>query len=320
MKLTNDQLYQGVVDGDIRAISRLITLAENHIPRAREVISKLFSFTGKGHVVGVTGSPGAGKSTLVDQIATSYLKANPNSKVAIVAVDPSSPFSGGAVLGDRIRMSLAAENHQVFIRSLASRGALGGISHATLDAIQILDSAGFNLILVETVGVGQAEVDIVRTADTCVLVLVPGMGDSVQALKAGVLEIADHYVINKSDRVGADLLHKDLRLLTSLAEFEAGSWQQPILKTTATTGEGVLELLDSITQHREWLGTSEAGQRRKREIIKERIIQLVHQTLYATIMKDSEKKIDQLVEACIEKKSDPYSSVRALTERYLQQK
>ena len=206
MNFSNAQLIELVPQRDLRAVARLITLIENQTPRAREVQAALFKKSGKAHVIGVTGSPGAGKSTLVDQLAAGW-RAQGKS-VAILAIDPTSPFSGGAILGDRIRMIKAAEQQDVFIRSMATRGKLGGLARATLDAVYVLDAAGFDIILVETVGVGQAEVDIVKLADTCLVVLVPGMGDSVQAIKAGILEIADTFVINKADRDGADICKK----------------------------------------------------------------------------------------------------------------
>lgn len=307
---SNEELVSEVLKGNLRAVSRLITLVENGIPRAQAVLPTLFKNTGKAHVIGVTGSPGAGKSTLVDCLAVN-LRAS-GQKVAILAIDPSSPFSGGAILGDRIRMTKTLEDSSVFIRSMATRGALGGISRATLDAIQILDAAGFQTIIVETVGVGQAEVDIVRTADSCVVVLVPGMGDSVQAIKAGILEIADVFVINKADRDGADHLHKDISVLLSLAEYGEKDWKPGIVDTVATKNEGTEKLAEILQKHRTWLGTTEEGRNRKIRIISEMILKLVGDIVHTKIMTTSGDKLLEHATACFERKQDPYTVAESL--------
>jgi len=310
MNFTNENLILNIPKGDIRSISRLITLAENRVPRAREVLSKLYPLTGSAHVIGVTGSPGAGKSTLVDQLASELVSEG--KRVAIIAVDPSSPFSGGAVLGDRVRMLRSAESESVFIRSFATRGALGGLSAATIDAIDILDAGGFDTIIVETVGVGQAEVDIVKTADSCLVVLVPGMGDSVQAMKAGVLEIADLFVINKADKEGVDLLHKDIRVLLSLIEYQEDAWKPEILHSVATENKGIQEIIQNLSLHKQWLLNSELGKARKKEIVKERILLLAQRFLYERVLESQKDKISLLVEDCFNKKRDPYSAVEEL--------
>ena len=310
MSFSNEELIQGVLDGNYRAVARLISLSENRVPRARDIQAELFKKSGSAHVIGVTGSPGAGKSTLVDRMALSLKQSG--KKVAVLAVDPTSPFSGGAVLGDRIRMNHSLEHEDIYVRSMATRGSLGGLSKATLDAIQILDAAGFEAILVETVGVGQAEVDIMRTADTCFVVLVPGMGDSVQAIKAGILEIADHFVINKSDRDGADLLQRDIRILLSLSDYDETDWKPPILRTVATTGDGVEELLSELSKHQKWLAGSQEGKKRKLSIIKERILRLAADLMYERLLKSSSVTLDDLVQECFERKKDPYSIVEAL--------
>ncbi len=297
---------------NLRAVSRLITLVENGVPRARSVQSALFKNTGRAHVIGVTGSPGAGKSTLVDGLAVALRTSG--QKVAIIAIDPSSPFTGGAILGDRIRMNKTCEDSSVFIRSMATRGALGGISRATLDAIQILDAAGFDTIIVETVGVGQAEVDIIRTADTCAVVLVPGMGDSVQAIKAGILEIADVFVINKADRDGADHLNKDIRVLLSLAEYGELDWKPEIIDTIATTGSGVSELSKALGAHKAWLQNSSEGRRRKIRILSDMIVKLAGDTVLTSVAAHS-GDISELAEQCMTRTTDPYSVALTLLKR-----
>jgi len=310
MNFSDQELIDGIARGDLRVVARLITLAENGVPRARAVQRAIFPRTGKAHVVGVTGAPGAGKSTLVDQLARTWRARG--KKVAILAVDPTSPFSGGAILGDRIRMNHTSEDPSIYIRSMATRGSLGGLSKATLDAIQILDAAGFDLILVETVGVGQAEVDIVRTADTCLVVLVPGMGDSVQIIKAGILEIADLFVINKADREGADLLHRDLRILLSLAEAGTDRWEPLITRTIATTGEGAGEVVDGVQSHSEWIRNSARGKEKRLGILEHNIIQLLTEVTLERTLSSKRDLLKKLVADCYERKVDPYSAVEQL--------
>ncbi|RMG40500.1 MAG: methylmalonyl Co-A mutase-associated GTPase MeaB [Candidatus Dadabacteria bacterium] len=310
MNPNEKKLLEGVLSADKRSIARAITRIENNLPLSREFHSQLFKASGRAHIVGITGSPGAGKSTLVDQLALTVTASEKS--VAILAVDPSSPFSGGAVLGDRVRMSRCSESNSVYIRSMATRGSLGGLSRATYDAIQVLDAAGFDLILVETVGVGQAEVDIVSTADTCVVVLVPGMGDSVQAIKAGILEIADVYVVNKADHSGADLLLKDLKLLLSLSDLPDTGWKAEIIKTVATTGEGINKLVDALARHRQWLKASPAGAEKRRNILKERIISLARDNLYQNFIASRQSELDKLLDECLGGKSDPHKIVQQL--------
>lgn len=299
-----------IPQSDMRAVARLITLCENKVPRARKIQAQLYAKTGKAKVVGVTGSPGAGKSTLVDQLAKTW--KNMGKKVAILAIDPSSPYSGGAVLGDRIRMVAAAEFNDIFIRSMATRGALGGISRATIDAIQILDAAQFDIILLETVGVGQAEVDVVKTADTCLVVLVPGMGDGVQTIKAGIIEIADLFVINKADRDGADLLQKDLRVLLSLGDYKESDWVPPIVRTVATTGEGNTDLVTQVEKHLDWLNTSGQGEIRRINNLRDKIVKLAMNLVAEKMLDDQRDKLEQVVKDCIARKIDPYSAVESL--------
>src|SRR5579864_5187729 len=241
----SQDLVDRLLAGDRRALARVVTLIENGAPQARQMLARLHTQGGHAHIVGFTGSPGAGKSTLVMQLARELRRRE--QRIAIIAVDPSSPFTGGAILGDRIRMQELAGDPNVFIRSMASRGSVGGLAAATRDAVRALDAAGFDTIIVETVGAGQAEVEIVRAAQTVVVVTVPGMGDDIQAIKAGILEIADIFDVNKADRPGADQTAAELRMLMSLdSERKQKAWRVPIIKTSAVSGEGVPELADKL--------------------------------------------------------------------------
>ncbi|GGP46471.1 methylmalonyl Co-A mutase-associated GTPase MeaB [Saccharothrix coeruleofusca] len=251
--------------GQPRAVARLISLVEQAGPRLREVARALAPFTGRARVVGLTGAPGVGKSTSTSALVRA-LRAR-GERVGVLAVDPSSPFSGGALLGDRVRMGEHAGDPGVFIRSMATRGHLGGLSWATPQALRVLDAAGFDVVLVETVGVGQSEVEVVALADTAVVLLAPGMGDGVQAAKAGILEIADVLVVNKADRDGADATVRDLKHALSLGrrEREAGLWRPPVVRTVAATGQGVADVVAAIDAHRDWLvGRGELERRRTR--------------------------------------------------------
>ena len=313
VKFSDDELLSLVRQHDYRAVSRLISLSENRSPRARPLQAQLFNDKRSGpraRIIGVTGSPGAGKSTLVDQIAALLRKEG--KRVAIIAVDPTSPFTGGAILGDRIRMVKASEDDGVFIRSMATRGALGGVSRATIDAVHVLDAAGFDFVLIETVGVGQAEVDIVRLADTCLVVLVPGMGDSVQAMKAGILEIADLFLINKSDRDGADLVFRDLRLLLSVTDHGPEDWIPPIIKTVAVNGEGTPEVLTEMAKHAEWLSNSPQGRSRRQRIMEDTLLKLVTEEIRERALSEAQAKLSQLAAECCERRLDPYTAAAQL--------
>jgi LAO/AO transport system kinase len=257
-----DDLVERAGRGDPRAVARLVSLIEDASPVLREVTAALAPLAGKARVVGLTGSPGVGKSTSTGMLVSAYRKRD--WRVGVLAVDPSSPFSGGALLGDRIRMQDHATDHDVFIRSMASRGHLGGLAAATPQAIRVLDAAGFDVVLVETVGVGQAEVEIASAADSTVVMLAPGMGDSIQAAKAGILEIADVFVVNKADRDGADQTVRDLRYMLSLAERDTGRWKPPIVKTVAAKGEGADDVIDALDKHAAWAeGSGERDRRRQ---------------------------------------------------------
>ncbi|MFJ5923446.1 methylmalonyl Co-A mutase-associated GTPase MeaB [Kitasatospora sp. NPDC092948] len=262
-------LVEQARQGRPRAVARLITLVENAAPELREVMAALAPYSGRAYTVGLTGSPGVGKSTSTSALVTAYRKLG--KRVGVLAVDPSSPFSGGALLGDRVRMQEHATDPEVFIRSMATRGHLGGLSWAAPQALRVLDGAGCDVILVETVGVGQSEVEIAAQADTSVVLLAPGMGDGIQAAKAGILEIGDVFVVNKADRDGADATARELNHMLGLGESrQPGDWRPPIVKTVAARGEGVDELVEALEKHHSWLAeTGELAARRRRRAAQE---------------------------------------------------
>lgn len=307
MTLTDDQLRERVLARDFRAVARLITRVESGNSAARTLAAALRRPSGRAHVIGITGAPGAGKSTLVDQLTSSYRAQG--ASVAVVAVDPSSPFSGGAILGDRIRMNRASEDSSVFIRSMATRGSLGGLSKSTLECIHILDCAGFDVILVETVGVGQAEVDVVRSADTCVVILVPGMGDSVQIIKAGLMEIADVFVINKADREGALSLEKDLYTLLSLVELSSEDWKPRVVKTVATDGKGVEAVVEATREHVSWLEKSAKGHARRLQVLSQTIVSMASEWIARRALEGSDVLIESLARECIARSRSPLEAV-----------
>jgi LAO/AO transport system kinase len=258
----------GVQGGDRRALARLITLLESEDPQGHAALQALHARLGKAHVIGITGSPGTGKSTLTDRLIEHHRRAGRT--VGVVAIDPSSPFTGGAILGDRIRMQSRSTDPGVFIRSMGSRGALGGLSHHAADAVRAMDAFGLDVILVETVGVGQGEVDIVRLADTVVVVLVPNLGDDVQAVKAGIMEIADVFVVNKSDLTGADKVAAEVEGALSLAHGRT-AWSPPIVSTVAEKGQGVPEVAAAVARHAEWSRGSGEWQRRREERLRNQV-------------------------------------------------
>jgi len=273
----NQTMAQRVAAGDRRAIARLITLLESGDASGVDALRALQPRLGRAHVVGVTGSPGTGKSTLTDRLIQEARRQG--RKVGVVAVDPSSPFTGGAILGDRIRMQHRSTDPGVFIRSMGTRGSLGGLSSATSDAVKVLDAAGYDLVLVETVGVGQAEVDIVRFADTVLVVLVPNLGDDVQAVKAGLMEIADVFVVNKCDLIGADKVAAEVEANLMLAHPEEGHWTPPIHRTVAERGQGVPELLKAVDAHREWAQRTGAWQARRSRRAREEVRMLLRRAV-----------------------------------------
>jgi len=254
-------LVKRACDGDVRALGRLISLVENGAPELRAVLRELAPLTGQARVLGLTGAPGVGKSTVTGALVAAYRERG--LRVAVLAVDPTSPFTGGALLGDRVRMQQHATDQGVFIRSMASRGHLGGLAGAAPQALRVLDAAGFELILVETVGVGQAEVEIASMADSTLVIVAPGLGDAIQAAKAGILEIGDVFVVNKSDKPGAQETVRDLRGMIAMAQRGPDDWKPPIVSTVAVTGEGIAELAAKLDAHRAWLDSSGQGERRR---------------------------------------------------------
>jgi LAO/AO transport system kinase len=293
--------------GDRRALARAISLAEQGGPSARTLLAAAYPHTGQAHVVGITGPPGAGKSTLVNALALEWRRQGRS--VGIVAVDPTSPFSGGAVLGDRIRMQPLGGDPGVFIRSMASRGRLGGLSRATADAVALIDAAGFEVVLIETVGAGQGEVDIARAAQTTIVVEVPGMGDDVQSIKAGVLEIADLFVVNKADREGADKTIRQLRSMLHLGAPAADGWEPPVIPAVATSGQGIAEIIEAAGRHAAHLRTEGGADARARATAEGELRAAVQELAVERLRGPA---WDALVAQIAARQGDPYSAAEEL--------
>ena len=308
--MLNPEILEKLFAGETRAVARAITKVENGADDAAEIMKAVFPKTGNAVIIGITGSPGAGKSSLVDKLALFYKDSG--EKIGIVCVDPSSPFSGGAILGDRIRMQTLGLDKNVFIRSMATRGNLGGLSRTTVDAVAILDAAGFDKVIVETVGVGQDEVEIVKAADVSVVVLVPGMGDDIQAIKAGIMEIGDVFVINKADRDGVLRTEKELEALLSLAH-RPDFWHPPIVKTIATESKGIEDLSKAIESYDEFQKTGENLERRK-AIARWRLLELLREKLLSDLLSKNgtAEKLEKLSLEIAEKKTNPYSAVEEI--------
>lgn len=296
-------------------MARAISLIEDEAPAGAELIRRIFARTGQAYLIGVTGPPGAGKSTLVDRMIAQIRKTGKT--VGVVAVDPTSPYTGGAILGDRVRMQAHAGDEGVFIRSMATRGHLGGLARATSEVAAVFDASGRDLVIIETVGVGQDEVDIVRTADVSIVTIVPGAGDDVQALKAGIMEIADIFVVNKADRDGADRTVSSIEAMLSLHTFAEGDWRPPIMKTEAISGRGVPELLEMIERFRQHTAATQGSRRRARaewrlrELLGHRFLQHVE----TNILQDGE--FEQILNRIAARELDPYSAVDGILQRSL---
>ena len=298
-------------DGDPRSLARLVSLVENGSPRLREIMKLIAPHTGRARVIGLTGSPGVGKSTVTGALVRAYRAEG--LRVGVLAVDPTSPFTGGALLGDRVRMQDHATDGGVFIRSMASRGHLGGLSWAAPQALRILDAAGFDVIMIETVGVGQAEVAIASLADSTLVIVAPGMGDSVQAAKAGILEIADIFVVNKSDRPGAQEAVRDLRTMIAMADYGPGGWKPPIVSTMAARGEGIDDLVSRLEEHSAWLAESGERERRRLARASEEISAIAVATLRERIgALPGESQLDDLAGQVAVGKLDPYTAADEL--------
>ena len=310
MTVAASDLLERARGGDKRATARLLSVVENDEPGAAEAMRTLYPLTGHAEIVGITGPPGGGKSTLVNRLAGAYRATI--DRVAVVAVDPSSPFTGGAILGDRIRMRERFLDEGLFIRSMASRGHSGGLARATSRIVNVLDALGYGVVLVETVGVGQEEVEVVRVADTVCLVTVPGLGDDIQAIKAGVLEIADVLVVNKADRPGADETARDLAQMLTLGAPRI-AWKPPIIRTIAATGEGTAELVAAIAKHRAWAAESGEREARRRAAARAEVEELLREALVRRLRdRLGEERVESAIARVAERRLDPYAAVEEL--------
>lgn len=309
-----DRIIERALKGDPRSIARLITAVESENDRAKDIMQKIYPHTGKAHMIGVTGSPGAGKSTFLDKLISSLMVSGLT--VGVIAVDPSSPFTGGAVLGDRLRMQQHSLDPGVFIRSMGTRGSLGGLSRGTYEAALILDACGKDIVLIETVGVGQSEIDIVKIADTVALLLVPGMGDDIQIMKAGIMEIADVFIVNKADRDGSERVVREVNIMLDLQTEK--DWRPPVIPTVAESGEGVALAAGALSEHREFLASSDEGRRRKyrrlrlevEEILKREIAKIAEEAWDSRIGGD-------VLEDLASRRKDPYTVADELLSKFI---
>jgi LAO/AO transport system kinase len=310
-----DETVKGVLAGNRRSIAKAITIVENDLVEARELITQIYPHTGRAHVIGLTGAGGAGKSTLIEKIVREYRQKGKT--VGVVAVDPTSPFTGGAFLGDRIRMQELCMDEGVFIRSMATRDYAGGLAKATKDAVKVLDAAGKDIVIVETVGAGQSEVEIIKVAQTIVVVHAPGLGDEIQAIKAGIMEIADVFVVNKADRENANKAVMDIQSNLQLNSKES-AWKPPVLKTVALTGEGVPELIDKLEEHRCFI---EGDLECKRALLKSKaeaeLVDAIKERAVNTLIEElrREGKLDDVLQRILDKKLDPASAAEKLLKR-----
>jgi len=309
-------LLEQALKGSSRAIAKLITLVENRGEGADEVMGEIYPHTGRAYIIGVTGPPGSGKSTLVDKITLKLIQQD--FTAGIIAIDPSSPFTGGAVLGDRLRMKNVDTQEKVFIRSLSTRGSIGGLSRATCNTARILDACGKDFIVIETVGVGQDEVEIVSIADTSIVVLMPGTGDEIQTIKAGVMEIGDIFVVNKSDREGADRTAQMVRMMLDLKQSQ-NNWVPPVVKTVATEDAGTVDLIEKLHSHREYLSQSGKFLERRKERVKTEIRKMVEEKIRAQVKSliNDYRSFNAMVEEVVSRKKDPYACARELTKSLL---
>jgi LAO/AO transport system kinase len=303
-----------VLAGDVRSAARLMRDLDDEIPAAHRMLKRLYKHTGRAYILGITGAPGAGKSTLVECI-TELLRKQGKS-VGIVAIDPTSPFTGGAILGDRIRMQKHALDDGVFIRSLATRGHLGGLSKSTIDIVNVMDAMGKDVVLIETVGVGQDEVEIVKVAHTNLVVVVPGLGDDIQAIKAGILEIADVFVVNKADREGADKTRRELETMIAMTDHEEGEWVPPVLPAVALTGSGIPELMEAIDRHRRFIYREENLVRYRAGKARVELLEILKKKLIEKAVDDlaSHDLLEPLIEEIARKRTDPYSVVEKVVD------